>query len=382
MTPSIRPQTPDEYLTEYNSRRGDEYSRFHGYTYDGIWAAALAIQYVADRKENFATGFQYRVKDWENIFLEALRNTSFEGVTGPVRFYNNERRANILLKQFQYGAEQKVAEYEAQNDRIDWTKGTPIKWNGRTPPKDRTLRIIELSQVNPTVYFILAIVSGLGICMASVFLGFNIKYRNQRYIKMSSPHLNNLIIVGCMLTYSSVIFLGLDSGLTGNTEMLPYICTARAWSLMSGFSLAFGAMFSKTWRVHSIFTDVKLNKKVIKDYQLFIVVGVLLFIDVVIMVTWQVSDPFFRDVKFIEPVTDVSAVGGSGRNGWFELNILSLKTNRVPPPWRTSSPCRRTNTASPSASPSSSASSTRTNRFCSCSARSSRGRRGTSPFRR
>lgn len=78
---------------------------------------------------------------------------------------------------------------------------------------------------------------------------------------MSSPHLNNLIIVGCMLTYSSVIFLGLDSQLSSVTAF-PYICTARAWLLMVGFSLAFGAMFSKTWRVHSIFTDVKLNKKV------------------------------------------------------------------------------------------------------------------------
>lgn len=37
---------------------------------------------------------------------------------------------------------------------------------------------------------------------------------NFRYIKMSSPHLNNLIIIGCMLTYLSVIFLGLDSGLS------------------------------------------------------------------------------------------------------------------------------------------------------------------------
>lgn len=37
---------------------------------------------------------------------------------------------------------------------------------------------------------------------------------NCRYIKMSSPHLNNLIIVGCMLTYMSVIFLGLDSSLS------------------------------------------------------------------------------------------------------------------------------------------------------------------------
>lgn len=68
-------------MAEYDSRRGGEYSRFHGYTYDGIWAAALAIQYVAHRKDQFLSRFEYRVKDWENIFLEALKNTSFEGVT-------------------------------------------------------------------------------------------------------------------------------------------------------------------------------------------------------------------------------------------------------------------------------------------------------------
>lgn len=70
---------------------------------------------------------------------------------------------------------------------------------------------------------------------------------------------------------------------------------------MAGFSLAFGSMFSKTWRVHSIFTDVKLNKKVIKDYQLFMVVGVLLCVDVVIMTTWQIADPFYRETKQGEP---------------------------------------------------------------------------------
>jgi gamma-aminobutyric acid type B receptor len=78
---------------------------------------------------------------------------------------------------------------------------------------------------------------------------------------MSSPYLNNLIIIGCIFTYTSVIILGLDSKLT-SIEAFPYVCTARAWVLMAGFTLSFGAMFSKTWRVHSIFTNVKLNKKV------------------------------------------------------------------------------------------------------------------------
>jgi len=29
---------------------------------------------------------------------------------------------------------------------------------------------------------------------------------------------------------------------------------AKVWILCFGFTLAFGSMFSKTWRVHSIFT--------------------------------------------------------------------------------------------------------------------------------
>ncbi|EAT37610.2 AAEL010408-PA [Aedes aegypti] len=292
--------TADEYLTEYNSRRGVEYSRFHGYTYDGIWAVASAIQYVSQRKEHSLTHFEYRKKEWETIFLEALKNTSFEGVTGPVRFYNNERKASFLLKQFQNSEEVKIGEYNSLTNRLDLTLGQPMKWVGRSPPKDRTLRIIEHSQVNITIYVVLASTSCVGIVMATAFLIVNIKYRNQRYIKMSSPHLNNLIIIGCILTYLSVIFLGLDSGLS-SVPAFPYICTARAWLLMAGFSLAFGAMFSKTWRVHSIFTDLKLNKKVIKDYQLFIVVGVLLAIDLAIMTTWQIADPFYRETKYIEP---------------------------------------------------------------------------------
>ncbi|EDW43090.1 GM23697 [Drosophila sechellia] len=293
--------TADEYLVEYDRLRGTEYSRFHGYTYDGIWAAALAIQYVAEKREDLLTHFDYRVKDWESVFLEALRNTSFEGVTGPVRFYNNERKANILINQFQLGQMEKIGEYHSQKSHLDLSLGKPVRWVGKTPPKDRTLIYIEHSQVNPTIYIVSASASVIGVIIATVFLAFNIKYRNQRYIKMSSPHLNNLIIVGCMMTYLSIIFLGLDTTLS-SVAAFPYICTARAWILMAGFSLSFGAMFSKTWRVHSIFTDLKLNKKVIKDYQLFMVVGVLLAIDIAIITTWQIADPFYRETKQLEPL--------------------------------------------------------------------------------
>ena len=147
-------QTADEYLSEYNSRRGSEYSRFHGYTYDGIWAVALAIQNVAHkirffRRNQTVTDFRYRDPLWERLFLDALHNTSFEGkvpllkatplvvqilqretvgVTGPVRFYDNERKASIMLKQFQDGNEIKVGEYNAATQHLDLTLGDKLQW--------------------------------------------------------------------------------------------------------------------------------------------------------------------------------------------------------------------------------------------------------------
>lgn len=63
------------------------------------------------------------------------------------------------------------------------------------------------------------------------------------------------------------------------------------WLLSIGFTLAFGAMFSKTYRVHAILTNSKLTKKVIKDYKLYGIVVFLLVIDVIILLAWQITDP-------------------------------------------------------------------------------------------
>ncbi|XP_066944177.1 gamma-aminobutyric acid type B receptor subunit 2 isoform X10 [Macrobrachium rosenbergii] len=307
-TKTVSGKNISEYRKAYNQKRQDEYSRFHGFTYDGVWAMALAIQAVGHKLhlQNRLNGtntsvvdFMYRSPEWEERFTSALSEVKFDGVTGPVQFtMDNARKGYILLKQFQGGREVKIGEFDGIEDVLLLDKGHPIYWPGGDPPLDRTVKSIEKTSVNISIYAILVTTASLGIVMASIFLAINIKYRHQRYIKMSSPYLNNLIIVGCILTYTSVILLGLDSELTSEATF-PYICTARAWVLMWGFSLAFGSMFSKTWRVHSIFTDVQLNKKVIKDSQLFLVVFVLLCVDVAIMTTWQIVDPFYRETKLL-----------------------------------------------------------------------------------
>ncbi len=65
----------------------------------------------------------------------------------------------------------------------------------------------------------------------------------------------------------------------------------RAWCLTSAFTLSYGSMFSKTWRVHQIFTNVKMKKKVIKDYQLFVVIVLFLCVDLLLLISWELLDP-------------------------------------------------------------------------------------------
>lgn len=112
---------------------------------------------------------------------------------------------------------------------------------------------------------------------------------------MSSPNLNNSVLLGCTLSYISVFLFGLDGGfISSGYEM---ICVSRAWTLSLGFSLAYGAMFSKTWRVHLIFTNKKLKRKVVKDRHLFAVVCLLVTADVIYLTVWQLMDPMTRIVR-------------------------------------------------------------------------------------
>lgn len=71
--------------------------------------------------------------------------------------------------------------------------------------------------------------------------------------------------------------------------------------LSVGLTLAFGAMFSKTWRVHSIFTNIRRDKKAIKDTRLYLIVAVILFVDIIILGFWGFIAPFHIAITELPP---------------------------------------------------------------------------------
>nr|CAI5841737.1 unnamed protein product [Callosobruchus analis] len=69
------------------------------------------------------------------------------------------------------------------------------------------------------------------------------------------------MLFGIIVCLCAVYLLGLD-GRFVTPEEYPRICQARAWLLTTGFTLSFGAMFSKVWRVHRLTTKAKSDPKV------------------------------------------------------------------------------------------------------------------------
>ncbi|RMX44624.1 hypothetical protein pdam_00002738 [Pocillopora damicornis] len=281
-------KTPQELYTEYLERlnnSGYSENTFASYGYDAVWTCALTLNASIDvlEKQNFKLNeFNYSHPNLSKVFVDVMKRISFAGMTGQVKFDSNHDR----------NTERRVAFYDMENDTYEENRNSDYFWDGGKVPVDG-LRIEEkLEGVDPGVLWFVIVVSILGILMAVGFLIFNVYNQNIRYIKMSSPNLNNLIIVGCILVYVAGVLFGL------NKEQANYLCQLELWIAMIGFSLGFGAMFSKTWRVHVIFLNAKTTKKVIiRDRQLFGMVVVLLSIDVIILVIWQIVDPLTNKVE-------------------------------------------------------------------------------------
>lgn len=76
---------------------------------------------------------------------------------------------------------------------------------------------------------------------------------------------------------------------------------ARVYLLSAGFSLTFGSMFAKTYRVHRIFTHswggIFCKDKMLKDTKLISMVCCLLLVDALVVTFWTLLDPMERHLK-------------------------------------------------------------------------------------
>ncbi|XP_041350735.1 gamma-aminobutyric acid type B receptor subunit 1-like [Gigantopelta aegis] len=297
---AISGYTPTDIQSMYYNITGKKHEPVYGLRqgligYDSVWTATLAInKTIGDLEERGGSqtidDFTYWDDSIGQMLFDNMKKTDFYATKGRITF--NEKGDPITIFQierFQNGKKEVVGLYDPnlQTDiKIQWlTNTTPILWKGGRIPKDSVTVIPRTETLSPAIYISMSCLAGLGAIVTCGFLAFNIVFRKIKIVKRSSPNLNNLTLAGCLLLFCTV-FLE-----TAEDQSVVTVCKSKIVLLTVGFSLAFGALFAKTWRVYLIFTHGTKQRKVVKDFKLISTVFSLVAVNVVVIGIWFVVDP-------------------------------------------------------------------------------------------
>ncbi|XP_066455346.1 probable G-protein coupled receptor 156 [Eleutherodactylus coqui] len=149
-------------------------------------------------------------------------------------------------------------------------------------------RALDVPPVSAAVQGVLGSLLTCGLLLSMFFFIFTLRYRKNRIVKMSSPNLNLVIILGSMFTYISAFMFAVQ----GHAISMEIVIQARVSLLYVGLSLVFGPLLGKSWRLYRVFTHRVPDKRVIiKDITLLGLEAVLLFFDSLLLLSWVLSDP-------------------------------------------------------------------------------------------
>ena len=291
----------DDYLEEINLTRSDfaatAFNYFNAY-YDATWALALSlnnsVEELASRGYNLSYHYRYSrpsTKEVGDVVRSKLINLTFEGMSGTIMFDEERHEVSSI----------DIDLYQT----LSSLNGTIIQHKvGVFGPLNISNNTILIDDEFDTI--VVAISFGLGIFFIVVLLFTtvvvailhfaNIYYAKHKSVKASSPRLSHLMFSGIyLLIFSSVVFIVNDT-FVRSIILTPVLygvgCNAFVWGYTLSFSLVFGVICGKTWRIHRIFTHLKSSKiRFISDTFLISFVSVIVLIDCAILCAWSLIDP-------------------------------------------------------------------------------------------
>lgn len=136
---------------------------------------------------------------------------------------------------------------------------------------------------------------GMIASLALFCAGWTIWNRNNVVVKAAQPLFLTMVAVGILITASSIIPLSFDDGGDPDSISDSYrtgICMSVPWLGFIGFTVAFSALFSKTWRVNRlIHSKVRFSRIQVTERDVMIPFLSLLVGNIVVLLLWTLLDP-------------------------------------------------------------------------------------------
>ena len=314
--------------------------------YDSVWALALALNSSIPRLDSelgaSLDDYAYGNNDMTAVIRSELLKVTFEGASG---FIDLSVHINVNIALYAALGHEMIID----NVTMNFVRHLPgILYNGTAEIINESYFIpSEFDQKvgGPNIYVEAAVLCVVAI-VAVVLLFFqvvNIKWVAMKSMKVTSPALNHLIFSGCYVYLVSILFLSFDQYIGSAYSVLFGVkCSGFVWCETLSFTLIFGTVCIKSWRILRIFSNSSakmLNN--LSSHRLTGYVCIILLLDFVYLILWNSINPWFqeiiaedeRHVRFVCNCENLSA--------WVSMLLfqkalltgvvfyLSLATNRV-----------------------------------------------------
>ena len=303
-------QLKERYINRLNQwcpeTVGSKPNAFFATAYDALLALGLAINNalpIIDSSLHNAysnsTMLQYNASEVYQAIVNSLANTSFNGASGWVTFNNIGERVGVdVIQQIQDGEPTLVGVYNSATGKLNITE-SKLRWPGDGGTPQLYLEEIQKTASVP-VLVITAIVTLGSNVFTVVLMVFVIRHRTHRIFIASGQRLNYIVFAGAYTAFTTIyIFIVLESSLGAKmpTALFTFLCIVRLYMIMMGFTLTFGTLFVRAWRIYRIFNNPFIAKRKYTDTYLMLIVGALAFIDVFLVTVFVSADSYGRSVS-------------------------------------------------------------------------------------
>jgi hypothetical protein len=272
-----------------------EVDQYQTVYYDSVWAYALALNASIPRFESelgaSLSDYTYGHPNMTNILRSELLKVEFNGTRGTVLFdeetFDGKNVTVINIINVVDSNEQKVIV-------VNYSVDASINVLDRSSFISDSFHLVIVAPAVSAEVVVLLMVVLTAIALV-VFHIINLKWTDVQAIKVTSPFLNNLIFSGCYIYLISILFLSFKRTTgSANPVLFGVKCSSFIWCETIAFSLIFGTVCVKTWRILRIFSTS--SAKVIShldNHFLVLYVSILVAIDVFFNILWNVLDPWF-----------------------------------------------------------------------------------------
>ena len=302
--------------------------------YDATWAIALglnsSVESLLQMKLSLNDYLPTRNNNIADVIIKSFESVSFKGVSKNIDFTVHRHHAQSIIKISQIQKNHIVSVglyYNSTYENIsNLTYFGDFIWIGDGPPKDTPN--IEDDKLPLWIQVVVYIICAFGCLLIGFFILTNCICRKRRVIKASSPDINALILLGCLFGIVSVILytIAVDTNTPNVIQSLS--CNLTVWGVNVMFTVSFGALLAKTWRVYAVFRNPWTKRRIYKNHMLFVIVMCMLGVDILVLTIWMIVSPLEiqrTELTSPEVITVVSYCGIKSQGIYCCLVLIGYK---------------------------------------------------------